>query len=212
MNSDPKTGERQIQLIGRGTPTYPTVDIACDGRRLTILLNQSEAMSGKAMPTYAVPENTAEMMIHAVECRLVLPTQEIALPRQQIFTAWARPSASGRPPKILQGQVIEVIDGDTIRINLQGRIETVRYIGIDAPETHHPTKGSEPGGREATEANRQLVAGQPVRLELDAQERDRNERLLAYVYVRDQMVNAELVQRGFAQATTTPTNIRHQEL
>jgi micrococcal nuclease len=97
-------------------------------------------------------------------------------------------------------------------VALGDRTETVRYIGINTPETHHPTRGAEPGGREATEVNRQLVAGQQVRLELDVQERDRYGRLLAYVYVADQMVNAEPVHRGYAQVMTIPPNVRHQEL
>jgi micrococcal nuclease len=57
-----------------------------------------------------------------------------------------------------------------------------------------------------------LVAGQQVRVEFDVQERDRYGRLLAYVYVRDQMVNAELVRRGYAQVMTVPPNVRYQAL
>jgi micrococcal nuclease len=57
----------------------------------------------------------------------------------------------------------------------------VRYIGINTPETKHPRKGVEPFGKEASAANRQLVEGQTVRLELDVQPWDRYQRLLAYV-------------------------------
>ena len=49
---------------------------------------------------------------------------------------------------------------------------------MNAPERHHPTKGEQPGGREAAEANRKLVERQTVRLELDVQERDKYGRLL----------------------------------
>ncbi len=87
----------------------------------------------------------------------------------------------------------------------------MRYIGVNTPEVHHPTKGEQPGGREATEVNRSLVQGQTVRLELDVQERDRYGRLLTYVYVRDMMVNTELARRGYAQVMTVPPNIRYQE-
>jgi micrococcal nuclease len=51
-----------------------------------------------------------------------------------------------------------------------------------------------------------------VRLELDAQARDRYGRLLAYVWVGETMVNAELVRRGYAQVMTVPPNVRHQTL
>jgi micrococcal nuclease len=97
-------------------------------------------------------------------------------------------------------------------VAVQDRIEKVRYIGVNTPETHHPTKGAEPGGREASDVNGQLVNRHQVRLELDVQDRDRYGRLLAYVYVGDQMVNAELVRRGYAQVMTVPPNVRHQDL
>jgi len=56
--------------------------------------------------------------------------------------------------------VVRVIDGDTIRVCcVFGDRVTVRYIGVDTPETHHPMKGVEPYGTEASEANRKLVDG-----------------------------------------------------
>lgn len=112
----------------------------------------------------------------------------------------------------LEGAVVRVVDGDTIHVRLGDRVEKVRYIGMNTPEVHHPTKGEEPGGREAAEVNRQLVAGKRVRLELDVRSRDRYGRLLAYVWVGDVMVNAELVRLGYAQVMTVPPNVRHQEL
>jgi micrococcal nuclease len=111
----------------------------------------------------------------------------------------------------LTGPVMSVVDGDTIDVQLDGRRVRVRYIGIDTPETKHPTKGQEPCGPEAAEANRTLIEGQTVRLELDVQPRDRYQRLLAYVYVGEVMVNAELVRQGYAQVATYPPNVRHQD-
>jgi micrococcal nuclease len=86
-----------------------------------------------------------------------------------------------------------------------------RSIGMNAPETKHPTKGQEPCGPEASAANRQLVAGQAVRPELDVQPWDRYQRLLAYVYVGTVMVNAELVRQGYAQVATYPSNVRYAD-
>jgi len=89
----------------------------------------------------------------------------------------------------------------------------VRYIGVDTPETHHPMRGVEPYGMEATEANRKLVDGKTVRLELDVQQLDRYGRTLAYVYLEDgTFVNAWLVENGYAMVMTVPPNVKHQEL
>jgi len=112
----------------------------------------------------------------------------------------------------LEGTVVRVVDGDTIHVRVGDRIEKVRYIGVNTPEVHHPSKGEEPGGREATAVNRDLVGTRHVRLETDVQTRDRYGRLLAYVWVGDTMVNAELVRRGYAQVMTVPPNVRHQAL
>src|SRR5262245_33708375 len=81
----------------------------------------------------------------------------------------------------LTGRVVKLVDGDTIWVDLGSRVEKVRYIGVNTPEIHHPTRGEEPGGRAAAAVNRTLVAGRQVRLEPDVQLRDRYGRLLAYV-------------------------------
>lgn len=121
-------------------------------------------------------------------------------------------SGVGLAHESLDGEVVRVVDGDTIHVRLGTRVEKVRYIGIDTPEVRHPTRGLEPGGREASAMNNALVARRMVRLELDVQARDRYGRLLAYVWVGDTMVNAELVRRGYAQVMTVPPNVRHQAL
>jgi micrococcal nuclease len=123
-----------------------------------------------------------------------------------VATAW------GADPRPLEGVVVKVVDGDTIHVRLGERIEKVRYIGVNTPEVHHPRLGEQPGGREAWDVNRRLVDGRPVRLELDVQVRDRYGRLLAYVWVSETMINAELVGRGYAQVMTVPPNVRYQQL
>jgi micrococcal nuclease len=117
----------------------------------------------------------------------------------------------------LSGTVVRTVDGDTVWVRLASGVEKVRYIGIDTPEVHHPTRGEEPGGRAATEINRGLVGDRPVRLEPDVQLRDRHGRLLAYVWVRradgvEVMANAELLRLGYAQVMTVPPNVRHAEM
>ena len=208
LGSDPKTSQRYVQVTGRGAPVYPTVDIACDGIRWTMPLTRSEDGA-----IYAISRNLVETMLNAVECRLFLPDQEITLTRTQLWAVWgsAATRAAGAP-QILVGQVVEVIDGNTILVNLGNRAETVRYIGINPQEANRSPRSVEPVVGEAAEANRQLVGRQQIRLELDAQERDREGRLLAYVYVADRMVNAELVRRGAAEVMTVQPNVRYREV
>jgi micrococcal nuclease len=114
-------------------------------------------------------------------------------------------------PQTLKARVVQIIDGDTIEVAFQGTRKQVRYIGVNAPATSHH-KGAEPFGPEAAEANRRLVEGWTVWLEFDVQRRDQDGRLLAYVYVGDLMVNAELVRQGYAQVATLPPNVKYQDL
>jgi micrococcal nuclease len=107
-----------------------------------------------------------------------------------------------------QATVVAVLDGDTIVISGG---QKVRYAGLNTPETHHPDKLPEYCGQEAFEANRRLVARQTVRLEFDAQRRDKYGRLLAYVYVNSLFVNAELIRQGYAQVSTYKENQRYHE-
>jgi micrococcal nuclease len=111
-------------------------------------------------------------------------------------------------------QVVRVIDGDTIQVCcVFGDRVTVRYVGVDTPEIHHPMKGVERAGKEASEANRKLVDGKTVRLEFDVQQVDRYNRLLAYVFLEEgTFVNAWRVENGYAVVMTIPPNVKHQEL
>lgn len=106
-------------------------------------------------------------------------------------------------------QVTRVIDGDTIKI--KGG-ETVRYIGIDAPETVDPRKPVECFGKEAYLKNKELVEGKMVRLERDISNRDTYQRLLRYVWIGETLVNAELVKQGFTYAYSFSPNIKYQNI
>lgn len=114
----------------------------------------------------------------------------------------------------LPATVVRVVDGDTLVVRADGREETVRLIGVDTPETVHPTIGAQPGGPEASAFTKHLLPpGTRVTLELDVQQRDRYGRLLAYVYLPDgRMLNAELLRTGLAQLLTIPPNVRYVDL
>src|SRR3954453_21315266 len=114
------------------------------------------------------------------------------------------PSAPG------EAVVTRVVDGDTIHVALGGADETVRYIGVDTPESVKPGTPVQCFAKAASAANERLVDGRRVRLSFDAERRDRYGRLLAYVYRADDdaFVNARLVQDGYARTLTIPPNVR----
>lgn len=122
-------------------------------------------------------------------------------------------ACSGRGEDGTPGPVIvRVVDGDTVVVRSDNGDETVRLIGVDTPETKHPSKPVQCFGQEATAFTKSLLpAGTAVRLERDVEERDRFDRVLAYVYRADDdvFVNLELARQGFADVLTIPPNVAY---
>lgn len=105
--------------------------------------------------------------------------------------------------------VTKVIDGDTVQLETG---EIVRYIGIDAPELYVKNGGSEFYAKEAARYNKKLVFLKKVRLEFDVEKKDAHGRLLAYVFVKNTFVNAELVRLGYARALIKPPNVKYKDM
>ncbi len=115
-------------------------------------------------------------------------------------------------PSAAMATVIEVIDGDTIRVELAapfGQEETVRLLGIDTPEKPGGPRPPECGGEEATAFTTSLLArGTPVQLARDKETRDVYGRLLAWVIRSDDdtNVNLEILRNGHATTLTISPN------
>jgi micrococcal nuclease len=113
--------------------------------------------------------------------------------------------------------VTRVVDGDTIHVDIDGRDYSLRYIGIDTPETVDPRRPVGCYGAEASDRNKALVEGKQVGLEHDVSETDQFDRLLRYVWLLGEdgaptvMVNAALVRDGYAQVVTYPPDVKYQE-
>jgi micrococcal nuclease len=109
-------------------------------------------------------------------------------------------------------RVVRVVDGDTIVVETGGRMEKVRYIGVDTPEDVKPGTPVQCFSRAAAAANRRLVLGREVKLVRDAEAHDRYGRSLFYVYRASDglFVNAELVKLGYARTLTIPPNVAHE--
>ncbi len=119
-------------------------------------------------------------------------------------SATAQADALPTAPVGSTATVMNIVDGDTIDVLLDGGQVTVRYIGVDAPEI------GQSGYPAATEANRQLVEGQSVRLERDVSDTDQDGRLLRYVFLADgRMVNRVLVAQGWAQPLMIAPDTQH---
>lgn len=99
-------------------------------------------------------------------------------------------------------RVVEVIDGDTIKVDIGEKIETVRLIGMDTPEIANPHSSREDYfGPEAAQYAKQLLENQSVYLIPDPMQsnRDKYDRLLRYVFLEDgTLINAKLVADGYA--------------
>lgn len=143
-----------------------------------------------------------------------------------VVLATAPLSLARSPDGPLQGpvEVIRVVDGDTVRLNVNGVEENVRLIGIDTPETVHPQRDVEPYGPEASTFTKRLLEGHSVWVELDVQERDNYRRPLAYLYLENAngdweyngrtylQANLEIARAGYADQLTISPNVRYANL
>lgn len=108
-------------------------------------------------------------------------------------------------------EVVEVTDGDTIKVKYNANIEKVRYLLIDTPEINHHTLGKQPFGEEAKQRNKELLNSGDVTIEFDVGNRlDDYGRMLAYIYVDGQSVQKTLLEEGMARvAYIFPPNTRY---
>lgn len=107
--------------------------------------------------------------------------------------------------------VVRVVDGDTIIVDIDGDETRVRLIGIDTPESVHPddTLNSE-RGKIASDFTSELLTGKQVYLEYGEEKTDKYGRTLAYVFLSDKtMVEEELLRSGMAEVLTIEPNSKY---
>jgi micrococcal nuclease len=125
------------------------------------------------------------------------------------------PGVGGREPRPgrVGGQaalVTRVVDGDTIEVLLGGRAVDVRLLGVDTPETVHPSEPVECYGPAASAFTSRALGGERVRLTYDEERVDPYGRALAYVWLDGDLFNRILVARGLATVTIYPPNDRYE--
>lgn len=135
------------------------------------------------------------------------------------FTQVATPSAvsgisaKGGPASGWEGErvfVSKVVDGDTIDLE-DGR--TVRFVGIDTPETVDPRRPVGCFGKEASNETKSLLSGKQIILQKDVSDQDKYSRILRYVFLPLEngemlFVNDYLVREGFAKVYTYPPDVK----
>lgn len=126
-------------------------------------------------------------------------------------------TASSSATPSLEGEkavVTKVVDGDTIQVNGN---TTIRFIGIDTPETVDPRRPVGCFGKEASNKTKSLLTGKNVVLQKDISETDKFGRDLRYIYLQLDdgsflFVNDYLVREGFAHAVSYPPDIKFQDI
>lgn len=111
-------------------------------------------------------------------------------------------------------EVVKVTDGDTLQVDIDGQIETVRLIGVDTPEVVDPRQPVQCFGVEASNKAKELLENKKVRLEFDETQgdRDRYQRLLRYVFLEDgRNFNKLMIEQGFAHEYTFSTPYKYRD-
>jgi micrococcal nuclease len=121
--------------------------------------------------------------------------------------------ASPKPSNTSFYSVTQVVDGDTIKVSIDGKEETLRLIGLDTPETVDPRKPVQCFGKEASNKAKELLSGKKVKIEIDSTQGDRDKygRLLTYVYREDGLFyNKHMIEQGYAHEYTYGTPYKYQ--
>lgn len=131
------------------------------------------------------------------------------IPLYRVNLAGVQRAADASVSRMLNAVVIRHIDGDTVRLHFDNpppgikSEETIRMIGVDTPETVHPTKAVEFFGKEASDWTKKQLLNRPVYVAFDWDTRDKYGRLLVYLYTASgNCHNAELIKQGYAHAYT----------
>lgn len=109
--------------------------------------------------------------------------------------------------------VVDVVDGDTIKIELNGEKVGIRLIGIDTPELHDPRKEVECFALQASNVMEDKVGGMEVYLESDSTQADKDkyDRYLRYIELDEENVNKWLIENGYAYEYTYNVPYKYQE-
>jgi len=159
--------------------------------------SHSQSTTSSPIPTAQVAEDITQP---TPEPAAITDTQAVAIPT---------PSAKVQKSDRQKVTVVNVTDGDTFKVLIDGKTETVRIVGIDTPETVDPRKSVQCFGKEASDYSKQLLQGKTMYLETDKSQADRDhyQRLLRFVFFEDGSdFGLSLIRDGYAHEFTYNSN------
>lgn len=169
-------------------------------------------------PDAVAPQTSTTEVVHATTT--VAPTTTAA-PTTEAPATTSQPTTTASPPTTVvpsvprgtPAEVLEVVDGDTVKVDLGGIKTSVRIIGIDTPETVHPSKPVQCFGPEASRRARELLDGQTVGVEYDGTQGrlDKYGRVLAFLWLPDgRLYTTVMLQEGLAKEYTYSSGYKHR--
>lgn len=143
--------------------------------------------------------------------------------KKEVIDESKNPRSNLNQGNFTEAKIISVTDGDTVTARINNKDYELRMIGVDTPETVHPSKPVAFYGKEASDFSKNKLRGKTVYLEKDVSERDRYNRILRYVWlskpanpknpsfedVRDKMFNGILLRDGYANLATFPPDVKY---
>lgn len=205
-----------LVLTAPSAPTKPTVVATA-----TVVAPPTETATATLMPAThtatatAVPTATQTSTPRATPSAALEAPSPTAIP-PEVPTATSADAAAPAPAagdERIAAYVSSVTDGDTVRLNYQDKVQSIRMIGVDTPETRDPRKPVQCFGAEASRFTKEILLKQNVTISFDETQgiRDKYDRLLVYIWLPDgRLFNQLLISEGYAFEYTYDLPYRYQ--
>lgn len=194
-------------MIGIGATAPPTKT------EPAVVTENSVQVTTTSTQIVAVGQNNNQQHDTDVQVQTTSPAAKTIDTQPLSNTSTAPVQQPTSEPTITLYTVASVIDGDTLKITMNGKLETLRLIGMDTPETVDPRKPVQCFGKEASNKAKELLAGKKISIETDPSqgERDKYGRLLVYVRRSDGLFyNQYMIEQGYAHEYTYNLPYKYQ--
>jgi len=178
--------------------------------------NDSDQIAESVVPTdpnILDSQESVSLQVHEEEKPVETMISKNVVTQNVVVPPILLPAPVNQPAAKDAYRVVSVVDGDTIKVLIDGSEKTVRLIGIDTPETVDPRKTVQCFGKEASDKAKTTLLNKNVRLEADSTQgdTDKYQRLLRYVYLDDgTFFNEMMVKQGYAHEYTYSKPYKYQ--